>query len=93
MQSVKVRCNECKLPVYEDLDVNKTYRLIVPSFLEDGGDGFVIIRDNLKNIQPGRLDIDVFVEYLQLKSPVYEEIEGRIEFVGETQVFYRNING
>ncbi|KAJ3665034.1 hypothetical protein Zmor_000550 [Zophobas morio] len=93
VQSVKVRCNECKLPVYEDLDVNKTYRLIVPSFLEDGGDGFVIIRDNLKNIQPGRLDIDVFVEYLQLKSPVYEEIEGRIEFVGETQVFYRNING
>ncbi|XP_064212299.1 uncharacterized protein LOC661310 [Tribolium castaneum] len=92
IQSIKARCNECNIPIYEDLDLNKTYRLIVPVFLRNGGDGFTVIRDNLKNVKVGRVDIDVFVEYLGAKSPVFEEIDGRIEFVGDVTINCRNLD-
>ncbi|RZC39648.1 uncharacterized protein BDFB_009824 [Asbolus verrucosus] len=91
VQSIKVRCNECLIPIYEDLDLDKTYRLIIPSFLGMGGDGFTVISENIKNVEGGRLDIDVYVEYLEAKSPIIEEIEGRIVFVDEAQIEHRNV--
>jgi 5'-nucleotidase len=91
IESLKVRCNECTVPIYEDLDLDKTYRLIVPSFLKTGGDGFNVIAENLKNVKVGRVDIDVYLDYLEAKSPIFEEVEGRIQFVGETEILYRNI--
>nr|CAH7737873.1 unnamed protein product [Callosobruchus chinensis] len=75
--SAKLRCQNCTIPVYEDLDEDKTYRIIVPSFLEKGGDGYTEFRDYLTDVQIGPLDIDVFVDYLSHRSPVFEEIEGR----------------
>jgi 5'-nucleotidase len=91
IESLKVRCNECTVPIYEDLDLDKTYRLILPSFLKTGGDGFNVIAENLKNVKVGRVDIDVYLDYLEAKSPIFEEVEGRIQFVGETEILYRNI--
>lgn len=41
VESVRVLCRKCKVPVYEPLDVFKNYRLIMPEFLANGGDGFV----------------------------------------------------
>lgn len=38
--SVKVLCRQCEIPVYEPLDVFKKYRIIMPEFLANGGDGF-----------------------------------------------------
>ncbi|CAH1954430.1 unnamed protein product [Acanthoscelides obtectus] len=75
--SAKVRCQNCTIPVYEDLDEEKTYRIIVPSFLVKGGDGYNTIRDYLTDVEIGPSDIDVFVDYLAHRSPVFEEIEGR----------------
>lgn len=91
VQSILVRCNECLIPTYEELDLDKTYRLILPSFLTGGGDGLVMISNNLKNVQIGRLDIDVFSDYLSRKSPVFEEIGGRIIVKGSDKPQTRNL--
>lgn len=92
VQSIKVRCKKCLIPIYEDLDVGQNYRLILPSFLAaGGGDGFTMLSDNFQNRQIGRRDIDVFVDYLSEKSPVFEEI-GRLEIIGESYVSFKNIH-
>lgn len=92
VESLKVRCNECRVPVYEDIILDKTYRLILNSFLKDGGDGFEVLHENLKNIKIGRVDADVCAEYLAAKSPIIQERDGRLEFVGEEVIEYINLD-
>lgn len=84
--SLKVRCSDCEIPVYEDVDEDKYYKIAVNSFLVTGGDGYAILSDNLQNHKVGRVDIDVVTEYVERYSPVYAEIEGRITFVDSTLV-------
>lgn len=47
--SVHALCNKCKIPVYEPLDQFKYYRVIMPSFLADGGDGFTWFKEFGRN--------------------------------------------
>lgn len=49
VQSVDVLCNKCEIPEYRPLNRTDVYRIITPSFLVQGGDGFDIIRDNHTN--------------------------------------------
>lgn len=53
--SVEVRCTECSVPDYEPLKLDKTYKIIAPSFIVGGGDGYTMIADNLKNLVTGKL--------------------------------------
>jgi 5'-nucleotidase len=46
---VAVRCAECRVPVYEPLDLNKWYRISLCSFLVTGGDGYTVIANNSRN--------------------------------------------
>lgn len=41
--SIKVLGTKLNSTVYEPLDLTKKYRIIVPSFIINGGDGFKII--------------------------------------------------
>lgn len=40
VESVQTLCTECEVPRYYDLDRSKTYKVIISSFLNEGGDGF-----------------------------------------------------
>lgn len=84
--SLKVRCNACEIPIYEDLNEEQYYRIAVNSFLVTGGDGYTILTDNIQNHRVGRVDIDVLTEYIETYSPVYAETEGRISFVDSTLI-------
>lgn len=79
--SIKVRCNQCEVPIYEDLDEEKFYRIAVNSFLVTGSDLYPILSNNLQNHRVGRVDIDVATDYIEKFAPIYAEIEGRITFV------------
>jgi 5'-nucleotidase len=46
---VAVRCAECRVPVYEPLDLEKWYRISLVSYLVTGGDGYTVIANNLRN--------------------------------------------
>ncbi|KAK9889011.1 hypothetical protein WA026_004295 [Henosepilachna vigintioctopunctata] len=80
--SLKVRCAHREVPVYQEVKLDESYRIIVPSFLITGGDGFAIISKRMKNAEIGEVDVDAYMEYLKTKSPIFEEIDGRIEILG-----------
>lgn len=42
--SVDVLCNKCDIPKYYPLDTKQMYRIIVNSFLANGGDGYVMFK-------------------------------------------------
>lgn len=42
---LKVRCANCAIPLYEDFDSRKIYRIVAPDFLAEGGGGFTMFRD------------------------------------------------
>lgn len=81
VQSLKIRCQACQIPTYENLYLNKTYRIIITSYLVSGGDGYTVLTENIKNLQVGKLDTDVLVDYIDHRSPVFQEEEGRITIV------------
>ncbi|XP_060524942.1 apyrase-like isoform X2 [Cylas formicarius] len=75
---IEARCQACQIPIYEEVDPNKVYRIIVQSYLRKGGERISALTDNLRNVQIGQTDLDVFMNYMQRKSPAYEELEERI---------------
>ncbi|XP_018574618.1 apyrase [Anoplophora glabripennis] len=78
VQSLKIRCQACDIPLYENLDANKTYRMVITSYLSNGGDGYTVLTENMKNLQVGQIDTDVLVDYINQRSPVFQEEEERI---------------
>lgn len=83
---LKVRCADCPVPRFVDLEPAKVYKVILPSFLANGGDGYtVIVQNTLKRYIIGDLDSDVLMEYITKFSPITTGIEDRITFVNSSQ--------
>uniref|UniRef100_A0A1B0FPD6 Uncharacterized protein n=1 Tax=Glossina morsitans morsitans TaxID=37546 RepID=A0A1B0FPD6_GLOMM len=74
----QVRCAACSYPRYEPFDKTKTYRIVAPIFLVNGGDGFHMIRDHSTDIQYHQTDLDALLNYTNKTSPIITGIEGRI---------------
>lgn len=47
--SVEVKCSNCSVPDYEPLQVNKVYKIIIPTYLAGGGDRYRMISENKKS--------------------------------------------
>uniref|UniRef100_D3TM90 apyrase n=2 Tax=Glossina morsitans morsitans TaxID=37546 RepID=D3TM90_GLOMM len=75
---LQVRCAACSYPRYEPFDKTKTYRIVAPIFLVNGGDGFHMIRDHSTDIQYHQTDLDALLNYTNKTSPIITGIEGRI---------------
>lgn len=76
--SADVLCRECEVPRYERLDVNQWYRIIGPSFISGGGNGYVMFK-NSRNYRVGdKMDIDLVERYIKKMEPVIQPKDGRI---------------
>jgi 5'-nucleotidase len=42
------RCGECRVPKYEPVEPNKSYNVIMPAFIANGGDGYTVLKKNNK---------------------------------------------
>ncbi|XP_061098371.1 snake venom 5'-nucleotidase-like [Conger conger] len=78
--SLSLLCTQCRVPRYEPLDADKTYKLVLPSYLADGGDGYSMISDEKLKHDSGDLDIAVVGDYISDMKRVYAAVEGRIIF-------------
>ncbi|XP_024150136.1 snake venom 5'-nucleotidase [Oryzias melastigma] len=78
--SLSVLCTECRVPKFEPLDPQKTYTVVMNSFMVGGGDGYSVIQDELLKHNSGNLDITVLAEYIKAMGRVYPAVEGRITF-------------
>ncbi|KAM9496774.1 5'-nucleotidase isoform 1-T1 [Clarias gariepinus] len=77
----RVLCTECRVPHYEPLDATKVYRVVMPSYLVDGGDGFSMIKQQILKHDSGDLDISVFSRYITERQRVHPSVEGRIRLL------------
>lgn len=75
-----VLCTMCRVPSYEPLEMDKVYKVILPSYLVNGGDGFQMIKEELLKHDSGDQDISVVSEYISKMKVVYPAVEGRIRF-------------
>ncbi|XP_017961605.1 protein 5NUC-like [Drosophila navojoa] len=81
--SVQVRCADCLVPSYSYLNDSAYYKVIVPQFLVDGGDGHVLIdRVNPVSIRMQKTIVEAVRQYLQERKYIYPDVEGRIQFIG-----------
>lgn len=54
VKSVSIRCIDCPVPRYQPLELNKYYRMIAPSFIANGGDGFHVSNYKVRTISRGQ---------------------------------------
>lgn len=69
---------------YVDIDLQKTYSIVLLSFLVNGGDGFECFPLYLQNRRIGPIDIDVTKAYIKNNTPLDYNVEGRIEIITAT---------
>ncbi|XP_050960426.1 5'-nucleotidase [Labeo rohita] len=80
VKSVNVLCTKCRVPRYEPLNPKKLYKLVLPSYLVDGGDDYTMIKEKKLKHDSGDLDIAVVASYITERKRVHPAVEGRIQF-------------
>lgn len=84
---LQARCLECAVPGMTDVQADEVYKVAMPSFLANGGDGYSVIKENKINHHlTGLLDSDVYVNYLSQMSPIYQGTENRILFIDSSEL-------
>ncbi|KAM4625869.1 snake venom 5'-nucleotidase-like [Polymixia lowei] len=78
--AMSLLCTQCRVPRYEPLDPEREYRMIVSSYIADGGDGFAMIKKEKLKHDTGDMDISVLSKYISERKRVYPAVEGRIKF-------------
>jgi 5'-nucleotidase len=73
----KVLCALCANPKYEDINLTKKYRIVMYSFLANGGDKYSMFLGK-SVLKTEDYDLDVFANFLKKKSPIYSAVERRI---------------
>ncbi|XP_078504286.1 5'-nucleotidase [Lissotriton helveticus] len=76
--TIAALCTECRVPVYRPLEADKVYKVILPSYIAGGGDGFGMIKNETLKHDSGDLDISVVSNYIAVMGKVYPAVEGRI---------------
>jgi 5'-nucleotidase len=66
------------------LDLEATYRVVVNSFIANGGDGFTVLKEAQGyRVDTGFSDAESFMDYLKELKVVEAQVEGRIEVLNE----------
>ncbi|XP_077977085.1 snake venom 5'-nucleotidase-like isoform X2 [Glandiceps talaboti] len=72
-------CSECRVPEFRPVERERVYKLILPTHLANGGDGYTMFVDERISYEiPGDLDTDVLMEYIEAMSPITTGLENRI---------------
>ncbi|XP_050679624.1 apyrase-like [Leptidea sinapis] len=62
----------------EALDLEKSYHVIAPAYLADGGDGFNMFKEGKKNVKNVGRDEQALEAFIQKHSPIDYNTDGRI---------------
>ncbi|KAI3364632.1 hypothetical protein L3Q82_011417 [Scortum barcoo] len=79
VQSLSILCTKCRVPQYEPVEDETVYKIVLPSYLVKGGDGFSVIKNETVKHNSGDLDITVVSNYIAQRKKVYPSVEGRIK--------------
>lgn len=90
--SAKARCSACSVPVYEPIIINKDYKVIVPTFIANGGDGYKVLKHARNKTVLSINDYDSVVSFIEKSRVVYPAEEGRIVLVGAASIMSSKIS-
>ncbi|XP_053315131.1 5'-nucleotidase [Spea bombifrons] len=79
---LEVICTRCRVPRYVPVEMDNVYKVVLPSYIAGGGDGFSMFNESLKH-DSGDLDLSVVSKYIYKMLRVHPAVEGRIEFSNE----------
>uniref|UniRef100_A0A1A8P209 5'-nucleotidase n=3 Tax=Nothobranchius TaxID=28779 RepID=A0A1A8P209_9TELE len=80
VKTLSILCTKCRVPQYEAVRDEMVYKVVMPSYLVDGGDNFHMIKEERQKHDSGDLDISVVSNYIAQRQKVYPSVEGRIRF-------------
>lgn len=80
VKEVRVLCADCNVPRYHKLDLEKKYKILLSSFLYNGGDSFNFKENNTENSDLSITDADVVIDYLRDHRFLYSALDERIAF-------------
>ncbi|RZF38198.1 hypothetical protein LSTR_LSTR005559 [Laodelphax striatellus] len=81
VKNLKLTCTECSVPELIPVDLNKYYKVLMPSFIYHGGDGFVMFANEGVNHTVGEIDHEAFIEFMKRNTPITYGIEERINMM------------
>lgn len=77
--SALVRCAQCHVPSYSNLNDTASYNVIIPEFFLQGGDGYTLVEEQNRFTELlQKNDIEALEQYLHGRNFVHPEVEGRI---------------
>ncbi|KOC68564.1 Apyrase [Habropoda laboriosa] len=84
VEDVKIRCRACEAPKFENLQEDQWYRIVLPSFLVNSGDGFVSFATCSRNHRVGNVDYEELTKYVKKISPILTGLDRRAIFLNTT---------
>lgn len=81
VEEVKVLCSKCRIPKFENLDINKKYAILITDFLYLGGDKYVFQEKRIGNtLELGVSDAEALTVFIKDRNIIYPTLDGRIAF-------------
>ena len=68
---------------FSDLEEEREYNIVTPTYLADGGHGFMFNKWRTREKLIGSLDMEVLQGVLARDSPITARVEGRIELISD----------
>ncbi|XP_069830807.1 5'-nucleotidase [Dendropsophus ebraccatus] len=78
--SLQVVCTKCRVPKYVPVQKDEVYKVVLPAYVADGGDGFTMLKNESLKHDSGDLDVAVVGNFIRKMLRVYPAVEGRIQF-------------
>merc|ERR1712025_1383390 len=78
---VKIRCQDCDIPVFEELKLDQDYCVLMTEFIADGGDGYDMIPEGTKFRESLGGDLEIMLDQISRMSPVYYDVQNRIQII------------
>lgn len=101
VDSVDVLCSDCDVPVFNKLDLNREYGVIMSDFIYEGGDGFTMFKVSFfiyfpKLKQTNNLNIEFIVSFVQgikTEDMKLTEFDAVINYMQNVKTLYPFIEG
>lgn len=75
-----VRCWACFVPEFFTIDDWNSYKVLMPAALANGNYGYSMLSELTNRTNLEYDEVTCTAEYIRLRSPVYPEVAGRIQF-------------
>lgn len=79
--SAQILCRKCEIPSYFPLVMGEWYRLVMPSWIGAGGNGFFPFKNRINYKQGDIKDVDAISTYFSKSAPYLPKKLGRITVV------------